>query len=188
MFKDGLYCSSSKIASSRFIQIGNLDLIEKRRAREVDCAPGGTLSDYIPFYFTPFTPMMYNIKTGHNGVQKRPSEDIVILVSSLHKLVACGVPFVFSDRHAYLRVARFSNDLGNLDWIPWEALQAREFKKENVDKFERYQAEALVYRHMPLNALLGALCYNKTVKHEIEAQAAAESLMLKVIVRPGWYL
>lgn len=50
-------------------------------------APGGTLSDYVPFYFTPCSPMLYNIKTGYNGVPKQEAmEEIVLLVASLRKL------------------------------------------------------------------------------------------------------
>ena len=48
--------------------------------------PGGTLSDYVPFYFTPFSIMMFNIKTGYGGITKRDNKDIIIFVSSIHKL------------------------------------------------------------------------------------------------------
>jgi hypothetical protein len=57
--------------------------------------PGGTLSDYIPFYFTPYSIMMYNIRTGY-GVKQVPNEDIVIFVSSLPHVVAQGLRFVFT--------------------------------------------------------------------------------------------
>ena len=41
----------------------------------------GTLNDYVPFYFTPFSIMMYNIKTGYGGIKHVPNEKIAILVS-----------------------------------------------------------------------------------------------------------
>jgi hypothetical protein len=44
--------------------IGNIDLIDKRSRRLVPVPPDGTLGDYVPFYFTPFSIMMYNIKLG----------------------------------------------------------------------------------------------------------------------------
>ena len=77
-----------------------------RKAHPVPCGPRGTLGDYVPFYFTPFTPMLYNIKTGFNGIPKKPIEEIVILVSSLHHLKEKGIPFVFTDRHAKLKLAQ----------------------------------------------------------------------------------
>jgi hypothetical protein len=147
----------------------------------------GTLSDYVPFYFTPFSPMLYNIKTGYNGIQKRPNPDIIIFVSSLHKLRKLDVPFIFTDRHAYLKFARFTSDLKNLDWIDWEILQKRDFKKDDVDKFDRYQAEALVHNHVPTGALLGVVCYNNEVRDEVTAIAGENEVKVKVISQPGWY-
>jgi hypothetical protein len=73
--------------------------------------------------------------------------DIVILVSSLRHLVKKDIPFVFTDRHAYLRTAQFSNDLGDLDRIIWPSLQERDFKRDDTDKVDKYQAEALVHKH-----------------------------------------
>lgn len=69
---DGCQCRSSAKCGPGYVEIGNPELIAKRMSREVPCGPGGTLSDYVPFYFTPFSPMLYNIKTGFNGITKRP--------------------------------------------------------------------------------------------------------------------
>ena len=54
--------------------IGNPDLIDKRSRRVVPIPPGGTLSDYVPFYFTPFSIMMFNIKTGYGGIKHVPNQ------------------------------------------------------------------------------------------------------------------
>ncbi len=59
-----------------------LDLIEKRTAHTVPIPPGGSLGDYVPFYFTPWSIMLYNIKTGYNGVPRQGR--VAIVVSSLH--------------------------------------------------------------------------------------------------------
>jgi hypothetical protein len=189
MLAHGLHCKNSKRASSTsFVPIGNPELIEKRHTRVVFHAPGGTLSDYVPFYFTPFSPMLYNICTGHNGITKRPNEDIVIFVTSLHRLVKAGVPFLFSDRHAYLKFARFTNDLQNLDWIDWESLQRRNFKKDETERFDRYQAEALVHRHLPVSALMGMVCYNDAAKTAMQAEAARLGMSdFKITKRRDWY-
>ena len=171
----------------RYAEIGNQELIEKRTVRSVPCGPGGTLSDYVPFYFTPFTPMLMNIKTGY-GVPRQPMSDIVLLVSSLFRLQKLGVPFVFSDRHAYLKTARFSDDLSDLDWIIWETLRARNFRRDDIDRFEKYQAEALVHQHVPLDALLGIVCNNADVKRQVQDQADVRDIHTKIIAQPSWYL
>jgi hypothetical protein len=70
IFNEGCLCRNDATISSRYIDIGNLELIEKRKNRVVPCHPGGTLGDYVPFYFTPYSPMLYHIKTGYNGHPK----------------------------------------------------------------------------------------------------------------------
>lgn len=185
ILRDGMKCRNM-VTPASYIQIGNSDIIERRTIRKVHIAPGGTLSDYVPFYFTPYSPMLYNIKTGY-GVIKRKNDDIVIFVSSLHKLREHGVKFVFTDRHAYIPYAEFYSDLGNLDQINWSALQTRDFTRSNRFRFEQYQAEALVYREMPFSALLGVATYNDVGKSVVENLALQYGVKLKVVATPNWY-
>lgn len=185
--KHGCHCRNSRV-TKKYVEIGNPELIGKRANRDVPGEFSGTLSDYVPFYFTPYSPMLYNIKTGYNGIVKRPMADIVILVSSLHKLKENGVPFIYSDRHAYLKTAIFSDDIGKLsEMIIWPVLQARNFKKDDVDRFEKYQAEALVRKHVPLNALIGAVCYSDDVCQQMQNLADLHSAKLRIITQPKWY-
>ncbi len=55
-----------------FREIGSPDFIDKRAHRMVPVPPGGTLSDYVPFYFTPWLPMLMNITTGRVGAPHTP--------------------------------------------------------------------------------------------------------------------
>jgi len=189
ILKNGICCRNSTIYGNDYVEIGNPDLIGKRASREIPVLPGGTLSDYVPFYFTPYSPMLLNIKTGYN-VKQRPMEEIVILVASLRKLAADNVNFVFTDRHAFLSTAQFTNDLSNLTWLPWELFQAKNFRRdpENPDKMERYQAEALIYQTLPVNKLKGILCYDQNTKDKIEQLAQRLETVVPVVVRPQWYL
>lgn len=187
---NGLHCRNSGILDPNYQEIGNPDLIARRADRPVPIPPGGTLSDYIPFYFTPYSPMLLNIKTGYNGMKQTPMRDIVILVSSLRKLSEMGIDFVFSDRHAYLRAAEFSGDLEDLDRIDWKILQARDFKRDpnDFEKVERYQAEALVHGHMPIEALLGVICYGPAQQQRVAALAPGHHGTLDIKALPGWYV
>lgn len=186
ILRDGMKCRNSGSAD-KYTQIGNPELINRRLRREVPCGPGGTLGDYVPFYFTPFSPMLYNIHTGYGGIPQRPNQDIVIFASSLHKLSEEGVQFIFTDCHAYLKYARFTSDMNNLDWIDWEALQSRDFRRSDPERFERYQAEALVHKEVPVGALLGAATYNDNALELVEALAKEHGVDMKVIKKPGWY-
>jgi hypothetical protein len=185
----GLHCGNSEVKAPNWVAIGNPELISKRATHPVQMAPGGLLNDYVPFYFTPFSPMLRNIQTGWGGIQKRANEEIVILVSSLPRVAAMGLTWLFTDMHAYYQWAKYYDSLDHLDKIDWSILQARDFKRDPDDpaKFERYQAEALVHQHMPVSALLGVVCYTAAAKQNIDQHVAARGLDLAVHVRTGWY-
>jgi len=188
----GLHCRNSQNRNAfdpNYVEIGSPDLIQKRHHHPVQHAMGGTLGDYIPFYFTPFSPMLLNIKTGWNGIRQRPNDEIVILVSSLRQLDDLGVPFLFTDMHAYMSAARFFSNLDNLSEIDWDILQRRDFERDMNDlgKFDRYQAEALVRGSLGLDGLRGVICYNGDVESRIAAWVEEANSSLKIIVRPAWY-
>lgn len=187
VLQNGCICDAlGKGANYR--QIGNPDLIQKRRNHPVKCPPGGVLSDYVPFYFTPFSPMLYNIKTGYNGVTKQAMDDIAILVTSIHTVAARKIPFVFTDRHAYLAIAQFFNKVADLGQIAWAALQAKNFTKSDIDRFDKYQAEALVYNHLPIDALHGIFCHSESARKAVQIEADKIGTNVKITTQPQWYL
>ncbi len=184
----GLHARNSAATDPNYRNIGNPDLITKRSSRGVPVPPYGTLHDYIPFYFTPHSPMMYNINTGR-GVSMVPPEQIVIFVSSLRRLAELGIPFVFTNQHAYLGDTEYFTDLNDLDRIDWGILQARDFQRDPDDpkKLSRYQAEALVWQHIPLSAVLGICCCNQAVLNPIQEAIDGRKLNIRALARPGWY-
>ncbi len=189
MLDHGLHCQSSERHDPGFVEIGHAELIEKRRHRPVPIPPGGVLSDYIAFYFTPFSPMLLNIKTGYQGIAKRPMSEIVIIVATLPRLATQKIPFVFTDRHAYLLTTSFFSDLTQLGCVPWDLLRNRDFKKDLDDpsKFERYQAEALVHRHLPVSLLSGILCHGDAQKDFLHSELEKRRQTLQVAVKPNCY-
>ena len=186
---NGLHCGNSPLKAPNWVHIGNAELIDKRARHPVPLPPGGFLNDYVPFYFTPFSVMMRNIRSGRGGVLQRANDEILILVSSLPHVVAQGLPFLFTDSHAYYRWTMYYDDLTDLGKVDWNLLQARDFKRDPDDpaKFERYQAEALIHRHCPVSGLIGIMCYSEAVKMQVDTQVKAKGLELPVYSRPGWY-
>ncbi len=189
LLRNGLHCQNAEEFDPEFVSIGNQDLIAKRASRTVPMAPGGKLADYIPFYFTPFSVMMYNIKTGYGGIPRQQNAEVVILVSSLRKLADQGVPAIYTDRHAYLRTANFFSSLDDLDKIDWQILRRRDFQRdwEDPEKTDRYQAEALVFRHMPVRCLMGIVCHGVGEQRLVEQSRKEAGVSLKVVAKPGWY-
>lgn len=185
----GLCCQSSQLRDANFTPIGHEELIGKRVTRAVPVGPGGTLADYVPFYFTPWSPMLMNIVTGRN-VRQRRQEEIAFVVTSLPRLEEAGVRYVVSDRHAYLLAADFEAGRGRLGtMVPWDRLRARDFHRDPDDPepFDRYQAEALVHDHLPTEAILGLACYTSTVKSNLDATLVDLGVELPTAVRPDWY-
>lgn len=186
---NGLHCRSSTWQDPNFRTIGLPDLIHRRTKRPVPIPPGGTLSDYVPFYFTSRSPMLYNIKTGYN-VPAVPMSEIMVIVTSLRRLEADGVEFVFTDRHAKLATARFSSDLNDLDeWIDWDIIGRSDFAHSADDpgKKERYQAEALIYEHLDVDRVEGIVCSNGTTQTHVQTQAKAAGVAVNVGVDGGYF-
>jgi hypothetical protein len=188
ILENGMHARNGERLDPNYRNIGNVDLIDKRSRRPVGVPPGGTLSDYVPFYFTPYSIMMYNIKTGY-GVSQAPNEDVVIFVSSLPHVVAQGLRFVFTNQHAYPPMAEYFADLSQLDRIDWPLLQSRDFKHDPDDpgKKERYQAEALIWKHVPLAALRGICCYTPAVEQQVKAEIERRALSFSAAVQRSWY-
>ena len=189
IMENGLHCGNSGVTCPSWEHIGNAELTDKRATRQVPIAPYGVLNDYVPFYFTPFSPMMYNIYTGRGGVIQRSNEEIVILVSSVHRIAELGHQFIYTDRHAYVATANYYNNINKLDNVDWGLLQNRNFQRDPNDpeKVERYQAEALIYQHLPVEALIGVVCYTDSLKSTIEEQVRQRGLDLNIKTIKGWY-
>jgi len=188
ILSNGLHCRNSSSRDSNFVNIGMTDLIDKRIAWVVPRKPGGALSDYVPFYFTPRSMMAFNIHTGRS-VRQRDNAEIIILVTSLAHLREQGVPFLITDKHACANNTHYSDDLADIGRIDWKILQNSDFGRNNEDpdKTNRYQAEALVHRHMPLDALLGVACCDDKQKAAVDALMSKHEVSLQVQVQRGWY-
>jgi hypothetical protein len=188
ILRNGLWCPSSGNLDPNFVSIGNQDIIGKRSYKCVPVTPGGVLDDYIPFYFTPCSVMLYNVITGR-GVDRRNEDEIVILVSSIAKLQENHVTFLFTDRHALVAYAQFFDDIAALDKVDWALLRARDFARSDVDpgKVERYQAEVLVHQNVPLAALLGIACYSETSGARVVSMLQEAGIDLTVRVKKEWF-
>lgn len=133
--------------------------------------------------------MLLNILTGYRDVVQESASDIVVLVARLPALIEAGVRCVTTDRHAFLQTARFFPGLAGLQHLDWPLLQGRDFRRDPArpDRFERYQAEALIHGSMPPSLLRGVVCATEAVRAEITALIAGEALELPVTVQQAWY-
>jgi len=84
------------------------------------------------------------------------------------------------------RIIQVFEDLNQIDWT---LLQSRNFKTDDADpgKSVRYQAEALVHRHVPLTALRGIGCFNEGVRQRLQSMVESRGLSLSIKTTPSWY-
>lgn len=189
VLEHGLQCKASTVQDPSFVTIGHPELIQRRPLRPVPAGPRGTLDQYIPFYFTPLSVMLYNIRTGWNGMTRRAPQELVFLVASLRTLHRAGIAFVFSDRHAFLLWAKFETSLDELVHLPWTYWQRRDFKHDpnRPEKKERYQAEALIHRYMPAEHIDAIVCSDEHVRVHVEGMARGHGERMEVVCRGDWF-
>jgi hypothetical protein len=175
MVEHGLQCRNSSSPNPNHVDIGSAEIIGSRKERRVPVDPGGGYADYVPFYFTPWSIMMYNIKTGY-GVPQRSNDELLICVASLRDLESQRRRFVFTNQHACSGVGlEFSNDLLDLGrMVDWALLKTKDFKKDPDDpgKLLRYQAEAMVHGDVPLASLKGIACHSEAALARIRAMVS----------------
>jgi len=64
-----------------------------------------------------------------------------------------------------------------------------DFRRDNEDigKTDRYQAELLVYQHVPLTSVLGVIAYDGVAKAKIDAMLQGSPLEGSAHIKPTWY-
>ena len=101
-----------------------------------------------------------------------------------------GLTWLFTNSHANNSVVDYFRDLADLPRLDWRILQTRDFKRDPNDpaKFDRYQAEALVHGHCPMQGLQGIACFDEAGKIGVVQAVQASGLSLQVIKQPSWYV
>lgn len=169
ILQNGITHSTSANSNPDFVPIGDGSLIASRNDFLLN--NGRRLGEYIPFYFSVRTPMLYVVQNGFNMVAPTQAESIVYCVSSIKRIMDLQLDFVFTDGHA---VDRFSSqytaaDIQNIDTIlDMNAINAKYWRDENdLDRKRRKEAEFLVLGDIANDAILGYLTYNENAKNRL---------------------
>lgn len=115
--KHGLYCRNTAVENPHHISIGSTDVISRRDTKKVKCYPETSVNDYVPFYFSVRTPMLFNIKSGYGGIKIFPQKDIIYLCFKLSDLATHEHRWCYTDGNASMAFTKFYNDLADLDKI-----------------------------------------------------------------------
>lgn len=179
--EDGLpyrFCHDSEVQSNR------ADV-------SVPVGRGGTIHDYVPFYFGYLSPMMLKLKTGQVAGYSEGQEPLIYFISTAQAVKAAGLEFVFSDGHGLARFTDWFTDLVRLDAVDWTMVNQRYWadKLEDMDRQRRKQAEFLVYECCPWELIREIVVVNATMKQRVESiQAAFPTAQRRVVtINGGWY-
>ena len=185
----GLGCKAG-MAHAQHVDVSHYDLQERRRRREVTCAPGGNLHDYVPFYFAPRSPMLYALYRGNVAGYEGGQTPLVYLVSSVQRVVSSGLPFTFTDGHPIMTLSRFYNNveaLGRLDWTVMRGTYWND-TPEFPNRKQLRQAEFLTHQTFPWEVVEFVAVRSVSVKTEVERILSTSPNLLKPVrVVSGWY-
>jgi ssDNA thymidine ADP-ribosyltransferase, DarT len=171
--------------------IHNVDIQTERRVRPIPCGPGGTIHDYVSFYFGYLSPMLLQLKTGRVAGYQEGQEPLIYLVASVQTVVEEGVPFVFSDGHGIAAFTSWYSDVAALDKVDWDMVYQRYWADsvDDMDRQRRKQSEFMLQRFCPWTLVEQIAVVNSKTKAQVESVMSQFDVSLRrdVIVRSGWY-
>jgi ssDNA thymidine ADP-ribosyltransferase, DarT len=172
-----------------------------RAARTVPNPPGGSIHDYVPFYFAPRSPMLFTINRGNvPGCQWRQA-DIVHFETTVQRVTGSGGAYLFYDRNATLQYSQAYTSLVHLDAaVSWDLLlevptldgfckywHDNAANPRYADRMERRQAEFLVKTSVPLNYVTRLGVIDENSKAQVEGILRGAGIALRVDVMREWY-
>ncbi|MEJ2630489.1 MAG: DUF4433 domain-containing protein [Acidihalobacter sp.] len=171
-----------------------------RAGRAVPNPPGGVVHDYVPFYFAPRSPMLYAVNGGRVEGCRWRQGDIVHLETTVDRVTAGSVPFVFYDRNATLAFSRAFTDLARLDEVAWDLLTEQprldgfcKYWQNNLrneryaDRMERRQAEFLVRERVSLGSFAQIGVMDEQQAQVVCTILGDSGVNLPVRVKRDWY-
>ncbi|MDY0874095.1 type II toxin-antitoxin system toxin DNA ADP-ribosyl transferase DarT [Dongia rigui] len=171
--------------------IHNAAVQANRRAAIVACGSGGTVHDYLPFYFGPLSVMLLNLKTGRVPGYNEGQEPLIYLKSTVQAAVQANCEFVFTDGHGLASFTMWYDDLSQLSEVDWPLVNARYWsdRPEDNDRQRRKQAEFLIHGHCSWSIIEEIGVLNPDVKKRVEETLAEFPGCHKpnVTVRRDWY-
>ena len=164
---------------------------DKRHVTSIPCGPGGTIHDYVPFYFGYLSPMMLNLKTGRVAGYDEGQAPLIYLVTTAQAVRNGGAGFVFSNGHGLATFTDWFADLADLDKVDWSVVYERYWKDtlDNMDRQRRKQAEFLVHRFCDWSLIQAIGVINQDMKTAVEEILAGypAGLHKPVVVKSEWY-
>lgn len=190
ILQHGLLNKNHADADPNFIAIGNPEIIDVRGTTQVGLPGYGLIGEYVPFYFTPRSVMLFNIVTGYYApkVPRRNKEEIIIIRCLIETLVQ-QTRWFFTNGQANDEETEHFADIRFLNRIDWECIQNSNFSKTDgdYDRQRRYQAEFLVHNAVPVNCIESICVYNDTMAAWVTKQVNKAGKMIPVHIQKFYF-
>jgi hypothetical protein len=175
-------------------EVGDPSIKEARRSRVVPIPPGGTVGDYVPFYFAPRSPMLFRIACDCRdtipGRYQGGDRPLVYFAARVAAVVDSGLPWVATDGNARVLISRFTADLDEVGtMVDWPLMRAKMWKStpEDLDRERRRMAELLIHRQAPLTLFHEGGAYSEAYAEQARHALGGHPLAQRVVVRRSWY-
>jgi hypothetical protein len=190
LLQNGIVNKHHPNANGDYVEIGNPEIIDVRSTSPVKIQGYGMIGDYVPFYFTPKSIMLYNIITGywHPLVPRRNRSEILVIRCLIDDMI--NLPrWFFTDGQGNDMASGHYNDLEELDAIDWHCIQNSDFTKSDgdFDRPRRYQAEFLVHHEVPIDSIESLNVYNQQAADVVNDILNENNINLAVNIQPQYF-
>lgn len=182
---------SHAYSDSNYVGIGEGELINLRTNHTIVTTNSGNSycpsCDFLPFYFSPRSVMLYRIKTGWN-VPKIEQEKIIYFVYKLSDIIEHS-NFLFTDGHGYAKITQWFDDIAFLNQIDASDIKRSDWNntEADADRQRRKQAEFWIENEIVLNLTTGIGVYNENALHLAQELCAKHKRQIEIKVKPEYY-
>ena len=188
----GLSSDATMIARGGPARAIGMSTIKQRRLRlPVDCHPGDSVGDFVPFYFCPRSIMLFVIHRANHGelAYRGGQGPIVHLESDLQKVIEWADSnqrrWAFSLSNAGALYTPFRATWDELSDIDWNAVAATDFRSSAVK--EGKQAEFLLHGDFPWSLVARVGVLSQATKTQLDRLLRGAAHRPPVEVLPSWY-
>ena len=186
--KNGFFAKNNIPNDDSRVVMANSDVIQLRDKMVVKCFKGTFVNDYVPFYFSVRTPMLYNIITGKGVIQRRQNE-ISYLRFRIDALAIRDFQWCYTDGNAAMNISSFYSNLKDLNKLDWRSILTEDFRYDNADgdtdRIRKKHSEFLVKDYVPASKINSIVVFNIVAKRKVDKILKNCNFVVNVEINPN---
>lgn len=160
ILENGFLCTNEKDRLGISHQdVANGNIQGRRHNMNIPIQPGGTVHDYVPFYFCSRNPMLLGVTNSKNIDQPF----LIFLAIPIDRILEDDVLFTDASANTLIPPNFYSEPkmLLELDWTEIDS------PKWGTNKMHERMAEALIYKQVPLDWITNIIVWNQHFHTEV---------------------